>query len=87
MSARGDRTLEQVAAQLAADNAPAGETVEPQAVTVGGVQGVMLDNLPGQDLNRRLAFVHNGQVYSVQLTPLSPEAEPFFQAVLDSLHF
>lgn len=87
VSAAGDRTLAQVAEQLAADYAPAGETVEPQPVTVGGVQGVMLDNLPGQDLNRRLAFVHNGQVYSVQLTPLSPEAEPFFQAVLDSLRF
>jgi hypothetical protein len=87
VSEAGDRTLAQVAEELTANYVPAGETAEQQAVTVGGVEGVLLDNLLGQDLNRRLAFVHNRRVYSLMLTPLSPAAEPFYQAVLDSLRF
>jgi hypothetical protein len=81
----GDRTLAQVAAELATNYAAPGDTVEPQPASVGGVEGMLFDNLPGQDINRRLVAVHNGRVYSLQLMPLSPAAEPFYQAVLDSL--
>ncbi len=87
VSEAGDRTLAQVTEQLLADYAPPGEAIEPQPVTAGGVEGVQLDNLPGQDTNRRLAFVHDGRVYSLLLTPFSPDAEPFYQTVLDSLRF
>jgi hypothetical protein len=51
------------------------------------MDGMLLDNLPGQDLNRRVVFVGNGQVYTILFTPLTPEAEPFYTAVLDSLRF
>lgn len=83
----GDRTLADVTGQMVQDYVPAGEAVEPQAVTVGGVDGVLLDNLPGQDFNRRLAAIADGRVYSLMLTPLNPEAEPFYQGVIDSLQF
>jgi hypothetical protein len=87
VSEAGGSTLAQVAEELAANYVPAGETVEQATVTAGGVEGVLLDNLVGQDRNRRLAFVHNGRIYNLMLMPLSPDAEPFYQAVLDSLRF
>lgn len=87
VSEAGERTLAQVAEEMVANYVPAGETVEQQVVTAGGVEGVLLDNLIGQDSNRRLAFVHNGRIYSLMLMPLSAEAEPFYAAVLDSLRF
>ena len=81
----GDRTLAQVAAEMAAAYAAPGETLEAQAVSVGGVEGVLFDNLIGQDPNRRLAVVHAGRLYSLMMTPLTPAAEPFYQDVLASL--
>lgn len=87
VSEAGERTSAQVTEELVANHVPAGETVEQQAVTAGGAEGVLLDNLIGQDLNRRVAFVHNGRVYSLMLTPLSADAEPFYASVLDSLRF
>ena len=47
----------------------------------------LLDNLPGQDFNRRVVVMHNNMVYSLMFMPLSPEAEPMYQAVLESLRF
>jgi hypothetical protein len=83
----GDRTLEQVAEEMVTSYVPSGEDVDRQSVTVGGAEGVLLDNLMGQDLNRRVAVVHNGRLYSLMMMPLSPEAEPFYQGVLESLQF
>jgi hypothetical protein len=87
VSGVGDRTLSGIADQMMQEYAPVGMNVTPQAITVDGVEAVLLDNLPGQDLNRRVVVVHNGLVYSIMFTPLSPEAEPFYQSVLASLRF
>ena len=51
------------------------------------IAAVLLDNLPGQDFNRRVVVKHNNLVYSLMFMPLTPEAEPFYQSVLASLHF
>ena len=83
----GDRTLADVTDQMVQDYVPAGEANEPQSATVGGAEGVLLDNLPGQDFNRRIAVVSDGRVYSLMLMPLRPEAEPFYGTVLGSLRF
>jgi hypothetical protein len=87
VSAAGDRTLAGIADQMMADYAPVGTNVTAQPIMVHGVDGVLLDNLPGQDLNRRIVLLRNGQVYSLMFMPLSPEAEPLYRAVLDSLRF
>ena len=49
----------------------------------------MLDNLPAQDLNRRVAFIQNGRLYSLFFTPVggATPLEPFFQGILDSFRF
>ena len=56
-------------------------------LTIDGEEAVLLDNLPGQDFNRRVVVMHNNMVYSLMFMPLSPEAEPLYQSVLDSLRF
>lgn len=83
------RTLVDVTKQLLADYVPAGFAVEPGYITVDGVEAVMLDNLPGQDLNRRVAFIQNGRLYSLFFTPLggATPLEPFYQGILDSFRF
>jgi hypothetical protein len=87
------RTLDDVREQLVADYVPPGFQVEPGWITVGGVEAVMLDELPGQDLNRRVALIHNDRLYSFFFTPLGEpgqaraEMEAFYQQVIDSFRF
>jgi|GEM_PF-1303303 len=88
------RSLEDVARQMEADYVPPGFTVERGAVTVDEVEAVMLDNLPGQDLNRRVAFIQNGRLYHLFFAPLGEEgsevrrqAELLYQQVMDSFRF
>jgi hypothetical protein len=83
----GERTLPEIAEQMVADYVPAGETADRSDVSVDGAEGVLLDNLVGQDLNRRVAVVQGDKLYSLMFMPLSPEAEEFYASVLDSLRF
>ena len=87
------RTLEEVVIQLEADYALPGVTNERILLTVDGVQAVMLDNLPGQDLNRRVAFIKDGRLFNLFFTPLGESGaaraamEAFYLDVLDSWRF
>ncbi len=88
------QTLEDIAAQLATDYAPPGFEITPQSITVAGEGAVLLDNLPGQDLNRRVAFLHGGSLYSLFIAPLGDEgsevrqqAEMLYQLALESFRF
>jgi uncharacterized protein YraI len=87
------RTLTEVAAQFAEIYGLPGTPVEQGSITVGGVEAVLLDNLPGQDLNRRVLLIHNGRFYSFFFTPLGEPGEArmamerFYQGILDSFRF
>jgi len=88
------QTLDDVAARLATDYAPPGFEITPQSITVAGEEAVLLDNLPGQDLNRRVAFLHGGTLYSLFIAPLGDEgsevrqqAEMLYQLALESFRF
>jgi len=88
------QTLEDIAAQLATDYAPPGFEITPQSITVAGEGAVLLDNLPGQDLNRRVAFLHGGTLYRLFIAPLGDEgsevrrqAEMLYQLALESFRF
>jgi hypothetical protein len=88
------RTLEEVAAQLEADYVPTGWEVARAYTTVDGVEAVVLDNLPGQDLNRRVAFLRDDRLYTLFLAPIGDEgselreqAEMLYRPVLDSFRF
>ncbi|HSR33168.1 MAG TPA: hypothetical protein VLY63_21595 [Anaerolineae bacterium] len=90
----GGRILDEAVAQMEADYVPAGWEVTRQDITVDGVEAVVLDNLPGQDLNRRVALVRDGRLYTLFLAPIGDEgsetrqqAEMLYRLVLDSLRF
>ena len=88
------RSLPEAAAQVEADYVPPGFKVERGNIMVDGVEAVMFDNLPGQDLNRRVIFIHNGRLYSLFFAPIGDEgsdtrqqAEMLYQQVMDSFRF
>jgi hypothetical protein len=90
----GGRSLAEVLAQLKTDYVPDGWEVTGQYIVVDGVEAVVLDNLPGQDLNRRVAFIREGRLYALFLAPIGDEgskirlqAETLYRQVLDSFRF
>jgi hypothetical protein len=65
-----------------------------ETVTLGGVEAIVLDNMPGQDLNRRVIAVHNGRLYDLTFVPVGADygeigerTEEIYQLVLDSFRF
>ncbi len=86
------RTLAEIGDALVAEYA-AGFDVQREKTQIDGEEALVLDNLPGQDLNRRVVVIHHGRLYSFFFTPLgeSDEArsafETFYQTVLGSLRF
>lgn len=88
------RSTQEVADALTADYAPAGFDVNISTQTVAGEEAVILDNLPGQDINRRVVMVHNGRIYSFFITPLGEDlgeraehTEALYQTVMESFSF
>ena len=87
------RTLTQVASQLEADYALPGIPVEQTKMAVDGENAIVLDNLPGQDLNRRVVFLHSGRLYSLFFTPLGDTEEAqaamevFYAGIMDTFRF
>lgn len=83
------RSLAEIGDAVAAEYA-AGFDILRVMATVGGEPALVLDNLPGQDLNRRVLVIHNGRLYSFFFAPLGEEGdaraafEAFYQGVIDS---
>ena len=90
--AAGASTSEAAAAVLADYGLPEMSTEE--SVTLGGEEAIMLDNMPGQDINRRVIVVHNDRIYDLMFTPVGPDygetgqqTEAVYQQVIDSFTF
>lgn len=88
------KTLAEITTQFETNYAPPGFEIVSQAISVAGEEAILLDNLPGQDLNRRMAFLHQGKLYSLFITPLGDEgsdtrrqAEALNQLALESFSF
>ncbi len=68
-----------------------GFDVARSETTVAGEPAVVLDNLPGQDINRQIIFTHEDRLFHVFLSPIdpaSPEAlDTFAQGILESFTF
>lgn len=86
------RTLEEITAQRIADFAF--PDTQAETITLGGQTATMLDNLPGQDVNRRVVAVHDGLVYDLVISRISPdygpvgeEAEALHELITSSLQF
>jgi hypothetical protein len=89
----GERTAEQAADEATAD-LPADFGFTRDEVMIGGETGVLLDNMPGQDTNRRVLVVHDGRLYDLIVNRIGPDygvigerAEALYQMVIDSFRF
>lgn len=63
-------------------------------VVLDGQEAVVLDNMPGQDINRRVIVVHNGRLYDLMFAPvgadygdLATRTESVYQTVVESFTF
>jgi len=86
------QTLEALAAQRLADYA--WPDTKPESIMLGGEAAVMLDNLPGQDTNRRVVAVHDDRVYDLVIHGIGANygaagelAEALYNTVIASLQF
>jgi hypothetical protein len=86
------QTLEALAAQRLADYA--WPDTKPESIMLGGEAAVMLDNLPGQDTNRRVVAVHDDRVYDLVIHGIGANhgtagelAEALYDTVIASLQF
>jgi hypothetical protein len=59
--------------------------------TVAGETAVVLDNVPGQDINRQMIFTHGDMLYHLLFIPVNPDApealDAFAQGILESFTF
>lgn len=91
-SAAEGQSLEEITAQRVLDYA--WTETKPESITLGGEAAVMLDNLPGQDTNRRVVAVHDGRVYDLMISGIGANygtagelAEAFYETVIASFQF
>jgi hypothetical protein len=71
-----------------------GFAMQRSGVTIGGEEAVVLDNVPGQDLNRQLVVVHGGRLYKLTFVPADPSLgdlyarmEELYSTVVNSFQF
>lgn len=90
--ATGISTTDAAAQVLAVFGLP--DTNPPGSTTLGGEEAVVLDNMPGQDINRRVIAVHNGRLYDLTFLPIGADygdvaqrTEELYQLVMDSFIF
>lgn len=63
-------------------------------IDLGGEQAMVLDNLPGQDINRRVIAMHDGRVVDIMVARIGEEygevgqqAEALYQMITESFQF
>ncbi|MBX3010938.1 MAG: hypothetical protein KF832_05500 [Caldilineaceae bacterium] len=78
------QSAEQVADALVAELA--GFEITRSTTPFAGETAVVLDNVPGQDLNRRVLVVRNDRLYDLTFSPLdNPDLESFYTTILTHL--
>lgn len=90
VEAANGRTAAQVVDGLLATLDTAVFDIERSETVIGGEEAIMLDNVPGQDINRQLFVVHEDILYHMMFTPFdasSTQAENLFGMVTGSLVF
>lgn len=71
-----------------------GFTPTQSTLTLGGVPAIQLDNLPGQDINRKIYALYAGNLYELTFVPIEEsrpdayaEMEQLYDMVVESFHF
>jgi len=89
------RTVAQATEELMAEfNDGVGFDIKRSSVTVGGEEAIVLDNMPGQDLHRRVVVIHDGILYWLHFMPVGADygevgtrTEVLYTTMIDSLRF
>lgn len=85
----GDRTVAAVADEIVAGFE--GFEITRAETAVAGEPAIVLDGLPGQDINRRVLFAHDDLLYEVYISPVDPAdttaIDAFAERVLGSFAF
>lgn len=88
------RTLEQAVEEFLAGYDPAVFNLEPMPLTIAGEAAILIDQIPGQDLYRKLLVAHNGALYDLAFAPYDPalvdtfpQAELLYNTVVESFNF
>lgn len=63
-------------------------------IDLGGEQAIVLDNLPGQDINRRVIAMHDGRLVDIMVArigeeygPVGEQAEALYQMITETFQF
>ncbi|MCB0196779.1 MAG: hypothetical protein KDJ65_32805 [Anaerolineae bacterium] len=88
------RTVEEAAGEILASYSLPDWNIHQTTMTLGGEEAFVLDNMPGQDINRRIVVVHEDRLYSFYFTPVDASNEEIYQrmaylytAIVDSFTF
>jgi len=77
----GSRTIEQVVADVVASMP--GIKIKQSTVDIAGQIASVLDNVPGQDLMRRVFFIHNGRLYDLTFSPADhADMDTFYNSII-----
>lgn len=70
------------------------DTNAPSAIMLDGTDAMVLDNMPGQDINRRVIVVHDGRLYDFMFAPigadygeLAQRTEDVYRTVIETFRF
>lgn len=92
----GGRTATEVAEEMAARVAAdlPEHRIERSTATIGGEQAVVLDKMPGQEINRQVLIVHDGRLYMLTFTHADEalgetysQMENLYKTVVESFRF
>lgn len=68
-----------------------GFEIAQSEITIAGEPAIVLDNMPGQDINRQVIFTHGEQLFHLYFSPVDPAntgpIDAFAETVLGSLTF
>ena len=63
-----------------------GFDIKQSTTNVAGTEAIVLDNVPGQDLMRRVLFAHNGRLYDLTFSPADHEQmQAFYASIIADL--
>jgi len=87
------RTTEQVVEAVIAQQGPGFNISVSPAMDIEGSQALVVEGLPGQDVNRQLFTVHGDQLYHMTFVPDNPQAAGYpqmldiYAMVTNTFHF
>ncbi len=90
--ALGGRSIQEVVPGYPSDAELA--TISLLTIDLGEEMATVLDNLPGQDANRRVIAIHNDKVYDLMIARIGPDygavgeqAEALYHQIINSFQF